>query len=93
MIKYATRGLIQNGKLLPLFEKLYLLILITLSSILYIFLFVRAKNKNYEPRGISLCLLNTTGIEKHEFSSVKNIILTISLVFGYLLIVMIMFIR
>ena len=78
MIKYADRGLVENGSVSPLFGKLYLVVCVTLFSVFFLFasFYYLNRNPNTKSNFHLMCIKESVA---SDFKSMKSIILFLSL--------------
>merc|ERR1712137_1075522 len=78
MIKYADRGLVENGSVSPLFGKLYLVVCVTLFSVFFLFAsyYYLHRDPNKKSNFHLMCM--KTSVDS-DFESMKSIILFLSL--------------
>ena len=90
MIKYADRGLVQNGSVSPLFGKLYLVVCVTLFSVFFLFAsyYYLHRDPNKKSNFHLMCM--KTSVDS-DFESMKSIILFLSLSAPFYIILLIMF--
>ena len=85
MVKYADRGLVEeSGSVSPLFETLYLVVCVTLTTVFSIFAFYPNKKSNFN----LMCMKKSVS---SEFESMKSISLLLSVTLPFLLILIFMF--
>ena len=78
MIKYADRGLVENGSVSPLFGKLYLVVCVALFSVFFLFAsyYYLNRDPNKKSNFHLMCIKKSVA---SDFKSMKSIILFLSL--------------
>ena len=92
MIKYADRGLVNNGSVSPLFETLYLIVFLTLFSVFSVFTlltyFLR-QDPNKKSTYHQMCIKQSA---ESDFESMKSLAFLLALAFPFFIIFISMFI-
>ena len=90
MIKYADRGLVENGSVSPLFGRLYLVVCVTLFSVFFLFAsyYYLHRDPNKKSNFHLMCMKISVD---SDFESMKSIILFLSLSAPFYIILLIMF--
>ena len=92
MIKYADRGLVNNGSVSPLFETLYLIVFLTLFSVFSVFTlltyFLR-QDPNKKSTYHQMCIKQSA---ESDFESMKSLAFLLALTFPFFIIFISMFI-
>ena len=91
MVKYADRGLAENGSVSPLFETLYLLVCVSLFSVFSIFAFYYILNQNPDKKSSFHLGCMGEPVDSSNFESMKSITLIFALTLPLLLILISMF--
>lgn len=89
MIKYADRGLVENGSVSPLFEKLYLVVCVALFSVFLLFAsyYYLNRDPNRKSNFHLMCIKKPVA---SDFKSMKSIILFLSLTAPFYVILLFM---
>ena len=86
IVKYADRGLVENGSLSPLFETLYLIVCLTLLSVFSIFGFYYKLNSDpYQKSNFNL-MCTKKAVDWSNFDSMKSITLVLALTLPLLIV-------
>ena len=91
MVKYADRGLAENGSVSPLFETLYFLVCVSLFSVFSIFAFYYLLNQNPDKKSSFHLACMGEPVDSSNFESMKSITLIFALTLPLLLILISMF--
>ena len=91
-VKYADRGLVENGSLSPLFETLYLIVCLTLLSVFSIFGFYYHLNRDPDKTSNFNLMCTRKAVDWSNFDSMKSITLMLALTLPLLMILVTMFI-
>lgn len=85
MVKYADRGLVENGSVSSLFGTLYLLVYVTLFSVFLIFAFYYILNRNPDKKSNFHLMCMGKQLDSSNFESIKSITLVLALTLPLLL--------
>ena len=85
MVKYADRGLVENGSVSSLFGTLYLLVYISLFSVLTIFAFFYILNQDRNKKSNFHLMCMGEPLDSSNFESIKSITLVLALTLPLLL--------
>ena len=91
-MKYADRGLVENGAVSPLFETLYLVMSVTLLSVFSLFGFYYYLNKDPDKISKFQHMCRRQEVDWSNFDAMKSISLILALTFPLLMIMISMFI-
>ena len=85
MVKYADRGLVENGSLSSLLGTLYLLVYVSLFSVFLIFAFYYILNQNPNKKSNFHLMCMGEPLDSSNFESIKSITLVLALTLPLLL--------
>ena len=91
-MKYADRGLVENGLVSPLFEKLYLVMAVSLLSVFSLFGFYWYLNRDPDKTSNFQLMCRRQEVDWSNFDAMKSISLMLALTFPLLMILISMFI-
>ena len=91
MVKYADRGLVENGSVSSLFGTLYLLVYVSLFSVLTIFAFFYILNQDPNKKSNFHLMCMGEPLDSSNFESIKSITLVLALTTPLLLSLIFMF--
>ena len=85
MVKYADRGLVENGSLSSLLGTLYLLVYVSLFSVFLIFAFYYILNQSPNKKSNFHLMCMGEPLDSSNFESIKSITLVLALTIPLLL--------
>ena len=91
MIKYADRGLVENGSVSPLFGKLYLVVCVALFSVFFLFASYYYLNRDPNKKSNFHLMCMKESVLDSDFEAMKSIILFLSLTVPFYIILFVMF--